>query len=119
MHKYYKFFVVSIVLFLSLISLAACSNPPWESGMTLVLKVDAPKDGTTVNTGTVTVSGQVTGTESASAKVSVNDKDAPVKEGKFSTEITLTEGSNVITVAASSGQAKLNEKVTVTYSPAK
>jgi len=43
----------------------------------------------------------------------------PVKDSKFSTEVTLIEGKNVINVDATAGQAKLNEKVNVTYAPAK
>jgi nitrogen fixation protein FixH len=87
--------------------------------MILILKVDTPKDGTTVNTSTVTVNGRVKGTESAGAKVRINDADVPVKDGKFSTNVTLTEGKNVINIVATSGQASPNEKVTVTYVPAK
>jgi uncharacterized lipoprotein YajG len=112
---------LSILFVFSLLALplTGCDNPPWESGMTLIVKVDTPKDGATVNTSTVTVSGRVKGTESAGATVSINGADAPVKDGKYSTDITLTEGKNVINIVATGGQAKLNEKVTVTYVPAK
>ena len=88
--------------------------------MTLVVKVDTPRDGTTVNTSPVTVSGRVLGTERATAKVSVNGKDIPVKEDKFSTSVTLTHGPNVIEiVGTASGGAKPGVKVNVTYTPAK
>jgi hypothetical protein len=113
--------LVSILFALSLLALplTGCDNPPWDSGSLLVLKVDTPRDGTTVSTSTVTVSGRVVGTDSKGAKVSINDTDAPVKDGKFSTNVTLTEGKNVINIVGTSSQAKPNEQVTVTYVPAK
>ena len=108
------------VLSLLALPLSGCDNPPWEAGMTLVVKVDTPRDGTTVNTSPVTVSGRVLGTERASAKVTVNDTTVPVKDDKFSTGVTLKEGANVINVAATSTSgAKPSEKVNVTYAPAK
>jgi hypothetical protein len=115
------FKVISILFVFSLLALplTGCDNPPWERGMVLILKVDTPKDGTTVTTSTVTVSGRVSGTESAGAKVSINGADAPVNDGKYSTNVTLTEGKNVITIVATGSQAKPSETVTVTYVPAK
>lgn len=111
---------ISVVLTLLVISLNGCDNPPWESGMVLSLKVDTPRDGTTVNTPTVTVSGRLLGSERATAKVRINDTDVPVKEDKFSTSVNLTEGKNVINVLATSpGGAKPSDKITVTYVPAK
>ena len=119
MHNIFKLLGILFVLSLLALPLTGCENPPWDAGHLLVLKVDTPKDGTTVNTSTVTVSGRVKGIESAGAKVSINDADVPVKDGKYSTNVTLTEGKNVINIIATSGQANLNEKVTVTYVPAK
>ena len=119
MNNHFKLIVILFVLSLLALPLTGCDNPPWEHGMVLILKVDTPKDGTTVNTSTVTVSGRVSGTESAGAKVSINGADAPIKDGKFSTNVTLTEGKNVITIVATGGQAKPSETVTVTYVPAK
>jgi hypothetical protein len=115
------FKILSILFVFSLLAfpLTGCDNPPWDSGMVLILKVDTPKDGATVNTSTVTVSGRVKGTESAGAKVSINGADAPVQDGKYSNNVTLTEGKNVITIVATGGQAKPSETVTVTYVPAK
>ena len=112
-----KFKLLGILLVVSLLALplTGCDNPPWEAGMTLILKVDAPKDGATVNTSTITVNGRVVGTEAAGATVRVNEKEAPVKDGKFSTDITLTEGKNVIKINAKGGQANLDEIRTVTY----
>jgi len=119
MGKFFKLSGILFLLFLLALPLTGCDNPPWESGMTLNLKVDTPRDGTTVSTSTVTVSGRMSGTEGAGATVSVNGTNVPVKDRKFSIEVTLTEGKNVINVDASGGQARLNEKVIVTYAPAK
>ncbi|MDO9229729.1 MAG: hypothetical protein Q8M86_05525 [Syntrophales bacterium] len=119
MNNLFKLIVILFVLPLLALPLTGCDTPPWERGMVLNLKVDTPKDGTTVNTPTVMVSGRVSGTESAGAKVSINGADAPVTDGKYSTNVTLTEGKNVITIVATGGQAKLSETVTVTYVPAK
>ena len=116
MGKFFKLLGTLFVLFLLALPLTGCDM---ESGMTLNLKVDTPRDGTTVNTSTVTVSGRVGGSESAGAKVSINGADVPVKDRKFSTDVTLIEGKNVINIDATAGQAKLNEKVNVTYVPAK
>ena len=119
MNNLFKLIGILFVLSLLALPLTGCDNPPWERGMALNLKVDTPRDGTTVTTSTVTVSGRVSGTESAGAKVSINGADAPVQDGKYSANITLTEGKNVINIVATGGQAKPNEQVTVTYVPAK
>ena len=119
MDKLFKLLGFLFVLSQLALPLTGCDNPPWESATTLSLKVDTPRDGTTVTTSTVTVNGRVSGSESAGAKVSINGADVPVKDRKFSTDVTLTEGKNVINIDATSGQAKLNEKVNVTYVPAK
>jgi nitrogen fixation protein FixH len=116
MDKLFKLLGIIFVLSLLALPLTGCDM---GSGMTLNMKVDTPRDGTTVNTSTVTVRGRVAGSESAGAKVSINGADVPVKDSKFSTEVTLIEGKNVINVDATAGQAKLNEKVNVTYAPAK
>lgn len=114
-----KILILMRILFvLSLLALPLTGCDP-DSGMILVVKVDTPKDGSTVNTPTVTVSGRVVGTESKAAKVSINNIDTPVTDGKYSANVTLTEGKNVINVVAKSGQAAPEEIVTVTYVPAK
>jgi len=107
-------FVVSLWVF----QVTGCSNPPWESGQTLALKVDTPRNGTTVTTSSIPVSGRVLGTQKAAAKVTVNGADVAVQDGKFSTTLTLNEGANVITIVATAGQANPSQKVTVTYTPA-
>jgi hypothetical protein len=119
MNNIFKLIGILLVLSLLALPLTGCDNPPWESGMILILKVDTPKDGTTVNPPTVTVSGRVKGSESAGAKVSINNADVPVNDGKYSTNVTLTEGKNVINIVAKSTQASPNEQVTVTYVPTK
>jgi hypothetical protein len=108
-------FVVSLLA----VPLTGCDNPPWEAGMTLSLKVDTPRAGTTVTTSTVTVSGRVLGSQSDAAKLTINNANVPVKDHKYSTSVTLTEGTNVINVVAGSGGVEMKEKVTVSYAPAK
>ena len=115
MHHLSKYVGIFIVLSLLALALGGCT----EGAMSLVLKVDMPKDGATVNTPAVAVTGSLAGREPEGAKVSINGADVPVKENKFSTDITLNEGKNVITVEATNGMAKLNQQVTVTYVPAK
>lgn len=119
MHNILKSICVLFVLSLLAFPLVGCDNPPWESGMVLILKVDTPKDGATVNTSTLTVNGRVSGSESAGARVKINNADVPVKDGKFSTTVTLTEGQNVLNFVATGGQANLEEKRIVTYALAK
>jgi hypothetical protein len=115
MNKLLKLMGIIFVLSLLALQLSGCT----ESAMTLVLKVDMPKDGTTVNKPTVTVSGHLSGSQSAGTKVSINGADALVKEDKFSADVTLNEGKNVINIDATNGSAKLSEQVTVTYLPSK
>ena len=115
MNKLIKLLGILFVLSLLALPLSGCT----DNAMTLILKVDTPKDGTTVNTSTVTVSGRLAGIQAAGAKVSINGADALVKEDKFSTDVTLNEGKNVINIDATNGSAKLNQQVTVTYVPAK
>jgi nitrogen fixation protein FixH len=109
-------FGIMFVLSLLALPLTGCDT---DSGMVLVVKVDTPKDGSTVNTPTVMVSGRVVGTESKGAKVSINNIDAPVTDGKYSANVTLKEGKNIINIVAKSGQAAPEEIVNVTYDPAK
>jgi len=113
MGKLFKLLGILFVISLLVTPLAACS--PWESGYTLVLKVDTPRDGSTVNVSPVTVSGHVAGTQSASAKVTINGTDVTVTGGKFSTSVMLTEGTNVIKVVATGGGVTQSQTVTVTY----
>jgi hypothetical protein len=113
----FKFPGILFMLALLAFPLTGCDI---DSGMSLNLKVDTPRDGTTVTTSTVTVSGRVGGSERAGAKVSINGADVPIKDNRnFSTDVTLIEGKNVINIDAASGAVKLNEQVNVTYVPAK
>jgi len=87
--------------------------------MTLSLKVDTPKKGTTVTTSTVTVSGRVLGSQVEAARLTINGAAVPIKEKKYSTSVTLTEGANAINVAVTAAAGTMKEQVTVTYAPAK
>lgn len=115
MNKLLKVFLIFLLPLLTVLPLSGCA----DSGKTLSLYVDTPKDGTTVSTPAVTVSGQVKGKQSAAASVKVNDIDAPVKDGKYSVEVPLKEGQNIIKVVAAAERANLKEQRTVTYSAAK
>ncbi len=103
--------LLHILLLIALLALpiTACM----EGSMVLILTVDTPQDKATVSTPTVTVSGTVTKT----AEVKVNDVVVPSKGNKFSTELKLTEGSNVITVVAKSGKDTETKTLTITYKP--
>ena len=119
MERFFGSLGILFVLSLLALLLTGCENPPWATGMTVSLKVESPRDGATVATSSVTVSGRVLGTQRATAKVKINDAAVAVKEEKFTTPVTLTEGKNVISIEATAGPAKASEKVTVTYAPAK
>jgi hypothetical protein len=112
-----KLLCIIFLLFLLAFPLTGCGERDAER--TLIVKVDSPKDGTTVTTPTVTVSGHLLGTDSYAAKVIINDVEVPVKDGKFSTDVKLTEGKNTIVIYGRVNQVNLKEKVTVTYVPAK
>jgi hypothetical protein len=118
MNNILKLMGILLVLSLLTLPLIGC-DPPWESGMVLNLKINTPKEGTTVTTPTITVSGRVTGTDSKDAKVTINKAEVTVKDRKYSTDVTLTEGKNLITIIASNGQATLTEQRTITYNRAK
>jgi hypothetical protein len=111
--------LISLILALSILALPLTGWAEFGSGRTLVIKIETPKNGSTVNTPTITVSGLVGGSDRDAAKVSINNVDASISNGKYSANVPLTEGKNVIKVDAISGPTKLKEQVTVTYVPAK
>jgi hypothetical protein len=111
--------LISLILALSILALPLTGWAEFGSGRTLVIKIETPKNGSTVNTPTITVSGLVGGSDRDAAKVSVNKVDASVSKGKYSANVTLTKGKNVINVVAVSGPANITDQVTVTYDPAK
>ena len=113
MGKLSKFLGILFVISLFALPLSACR--PWESAMTLIMTIEIPQDGVTVTASPSTVSGTV----NKSATVKINDVLVPVKSSKFSMNITLTEGTNVINVVATSGKETVSKTVTVTYIPAK
>jgi hypothetical protein len=101
----------SLIISLLALPITACM----EGAMVLTLTIDTPRDKATVSVPTVAISGTVTKT----AEVKINDVVVPSKGNKFSTEIKLTEGSNVITVVAKSGKDMETKTVTITYNPSK
>jgi hypothetical protein len=115
-NKNLKLLCVMFLLSLLAFPLTGCNR---DSERTLIVKVDSPKDGDTVTTPTVTVSGRLLGTDSYAAKVIINDVEAPVANDKFSADVKLTEGKNLIVIYGRVNQVNLKEKMTVTYVPAK
>ena len=115
MSKFLKLLGIIFVLSLLALSFTGCM----DGASTIILKVDTPSNDTSVTTPTITVSGHVAGTEKSNAKVTINDASVPIKDDKFSADVNLTEGKNVITVGATNGSVNLKEQVTVTYTPAK
>lgn len=109
------FKLLAILLVISLLASPIAACKPWESSMTLIMTVDTPRDGTTIGASPVTVSGTVNKT----AEVKINDMVVPIKGGKFSTSVMLTEGSNVINVVATSGKDTVKKTVTIVYNPSK
>jgi len=113
MGKLVKLSSILLVISVLALSLAACT--PGGSATTLIVTIDTPQDGTTVTASPVTVSGRVNKT----ATVKINDVAVPVKGGKFSTSLNISEGTNLITVVATSGEKTVTKTVTVTYTPTK
>lgn len=115
MVKRFKLLNILVVISLLVLSLAACR--PWESGKHLIITVNTPQDGTTVTTSPVTVSA----TLNKHATVKINDVLLPDKVTKFSTSVTLTEGTNVINIVATSvgPDETVTKTVTVIYTPTK
>ena len=111
MGKLSKLLGILLAISLLALSLAGCLG----SAVTLMMTVDTPQDGTTVTVSPVTVSGTVNKT----AAVKINDVVVPVKGGKFSTSLNVSEGTNLIKVVATSGKETVTRTVTVTYIPAK
>ena len=116
MNKNLKLLCVMFLISLLAFPLTGCNR---DAERTLIVKVDSPKDGDTVTTPKVAVSGHLLGTDSYAAKVIVNDVEVPVKDDKFSTDVKLTEGKNTIVIYGKVNQVNLKEKMTVTYAPAK
>ena len=111
MNNLFKLLGISLVISLLALPMAGC----WQSAMTLIMTVDTPQDGTTVSASPITVSGTI----NKSAEIKINDVVAPVKDGKFSIDFKLAEGSNVIKVVATSGKDTVEKTVTIAYNPSK
>jgi len=81
------------------------------------LSITSPENYTTVNEDTVSVSGTVTDNESGMDTVTVNGNNVSIStDGSFNTAVTLTEGTNTITVIATDKAGnKVSKTITVTY----
>jgi len=102
---------ISVVISLLALSISACM----DRATVFTLTVDTPEDKATVTASPVTVSG----TANKKAEVKINDVVVPTKDGKFSTDIKLTEGDNVIDIVATSGKDTITKKIKVIYDPSK
>lgn len=71
------------------------------------LSVTAPAEGLITNNATVTVSGTTNDVTSSPVTLTVNDKAVTVgSDGTFSTTVTLSSGSNTITIVATDSAGK-------------
>ncbi len=119
MSKNSNFVFIILLLSLFALPLAGCDSPPWEGTAVLVVKVNTPEDGATVDTTPVTVTGHVGGTQAKGAQLRINNSEVPLKDKNFSHDVALAEGKNVIDLIASTGGFKKNIQIVVNYSPAK
>jgi len=111
MNNLFKLVRISLVISLLVLATSACM----DRATVFTLTIDTPEDKATVTASPVTVSG----TANKKAEVKINDVVVPIKDGKFSTDIQLTEGDNVIDVVATSGKDTITKKVRVIYNPSK
>src|SRR3954447_13029897 len=90
--------LVLLLVAVSAASVSACGETPRPAaGPRVTLKLDAPNDPSTVRQAAVAVTGTVT---PADAVVQVGGRDAEVARGRFSAEVALSPGGNVIDVSA-------------------
>lgn len=112
MDKLSKLLCALLVISLLALPLLGCKE--------FTVSVIDPGDGATFTESTITVKGFVS---DAKATVWVNDSIVAVsKKGLYLTEVTLTEGENIIKVVAARGKEgkwkdAVGRTVTVTYSP--
>ena len=77
--------------------------------------ITSPEDGAELTETTVTVTGTVSDAE---VTLTINDQAVEVAiDGSFSAQVELTEGENVITAVATSGELQTEDSITVTYTP--
>ena len=81
----------------------------------LSVEITSPEDGAELTETPVTVTGTVSDAE---ATLTINDQAVEVAiDGSFSAQVELTEGENVITAVATSGELQTEDSITVTYTP--
>jgi photosystem II stability/assembly factor-like uncharacterized protein len=79
----------------------------------------SPQNGTVTDSNNITISGSVSDKGSGIAKVTINGQELKIdSSGSFSSDLTLYEGDNIITVTATDKAGNKTEKtITVTYKP--
>lgn len=112
------FTIFSILSFIFLVAVPASACAVTQEAYVLVLNVTTPQNGVTVASSPLAVNGNVSGSESSSAQVTVDGAGVRVTDGKFSTTVMLTSGNNVITVMASTADYTQSKTLNVTYTPA-
>jgi hypothetical protein len=93
----------TVFLLLAPLALAACGGGSAPQRAPVRLTVDSPSDGAHLLAHTATVSGSVS---PRGAGVLVAGHRVKVAGGAFSTEVTLTPGTNVVDVLAGSTHAR-------------
>ncbi|MBI3397153.1 hypothetical protein HY045_01610 [Candidatus Woesebacteria bacterium] len=88
------------------------TTPPQQLGKEISLTINTPQDGATINSSSVVVGG----TTVPGADVFINDQETKADpSGKFSMQISLDQGENVISVAVNDASGNYSEKeLTVT-----
>lgn len=87
-------------LALSLVALAGCGSGDKPAAPPVKLSVDAPADMALLRADSVEVHGIVS---PATARVTIEGKDVDVNDGRFSTQVGLLPGTNLIDVFAGAG----------------
>jgi len=119
MRKKFALPCIFFILALLALPLTGRDSPPWEGSSVLLIKVKTPDDGATVHTPTVTVSGRLGGTQTKGVQFKMNDADVPLKDNQFSSDITLTEGKNVIQLTAACAEFNTSKQLVVNYATKK
>lgn len=77
------------------------------------ITITSPANGATVDTSSITVSGTI---DDNTATVTVNGINVPISNGAFTSNVTLTEGTNLITVSATDQAGNTSTAIiSVTY----
>ena len=84
-----------------------------------VITISSPEDGSETSNDSVNISGVITDDLSGVASVTLNGNSLTLNsDGSFSTTVSLTEGTNTITITATDKAGnKATKTITITYTP--